>query len=128
MNFGALSPTKRVAKFRYDFDTHGGAVGDIALSDLPPVGAIVTSGMVEVNEAVTSDGAATVALTLETAGDILDATGKASLTEGALIDAVAVHSAATAVKIVDATALTVTVAVAALTAGQIDVYVEYYQP
>ena len=126
MNFGALEPKKNVARFRYDFATHGGAVGDIVLSALLPAGAIVTSGMIEVNEAVTSDGSATVALKLETGEDVLAATGKASLTEGALLDTVPVHTAATAVKIVDATAVTLTVGTAALTAGQMDIYLEYF--
>ena len=90
-----LEPAKRVAYFEYNFDRDGGAVGDIDMrGDALPEGAIVTSGMVHVVAAVTSDGAATVALKLLGAGDILAATAKASLTANALIDTVPVGTAA----------------------------------
>lgn len=112
--------------FEYDFAKHGGAVGDIALAAQIPSGAIVTRGMVHVVTAVTSGGSATVALKLVGTADVLAATAKASLTAGALLDTVPVGTAATAIKTTANTGLTVTVAVAALTAGKIRVHLEYY--
>lgn len=126
MENSALAPTKHVMSWEYDYAKHGGAVGDIALTPKLPIGAIVTSGMIHVPTAVTSDGSATVALKLKTSEDVLAATAKASLTLNALLDPVPVHTAATAVRTTALTGLTVTVAVAALTAGKIRVHLEYY--
>lgn len=122
-----LEPAKRVAYFEYNFDRDGGAVGDIDMrGDALPEGAIVTSGMVHVVAAVTSDGAATVALKLLGAGDILAATAKASLTANALIDTVPAGTAATAIRVTTAGAkLKATVGTAALKTGKIVCALEY---
>lgn len=70
-----IEATRALKEWRgeYDFALDGGAVGTIILrSDdgpLPP-GAIVMGGLLEVDTALTSGGAATVAVQVETAGDI----------------------------------------------------------
>ena len=122
-----LEPNKRVAYFEYDFAMDGGAVGDITLrGDRLPNDAVITSGMIHVNTAVTSGGSATVALKVLSAGDVLAATAKTSLTLNALLDTVPVGTAATAVRTTSAgLGVTMTVAVAALTAGKITVALEY---
>ena len=122
-----LEPVKRVAYFEYDFARDGGAVGDIALrGDTIPAGAIVRNGVVHVITAVTSGGAATVALKLQTAGDVLAATAKASLSLAAVLDVVPVDTAATSILTTSALQVVATVATAALTAGKIVVALEYF--
>jgi hypothetical protein len=66
----------------------------------------------------------TVALTLESAGDILGATGQAGLTVGrkSIIPA---FTGATTVKTTTVRSLTMTIATAALTAGQFTVTLFY---
>lgn len=122
-----LEPSKRVAYFEYDFARDGGAVGTIAMrGDGLPDDAVITSGMIHVVTAVTSGGSATVALHLLSAGDILAATAKASLTLNALIDTVPVGTAATSIRTTSAGLVpTVTIATAALTAGKIVLALEY---
>lgn len=123
-----LEPAKQVAYFEYDFSRDGGAVGDIALrGDSIPSGAIVRNGVVHVLAAVTSGGAATVALKLKTAGDVLAATAKASLTLNAVLDVVPVNTAATSIlNTADGAQVVATVGAAALTAGKIVVALEYF--
>lgn len=123
-----LEPTKQVAYFEYDFSRDGGAVGDIALrGDAIPEGAIITDGKVHVNTALTSGGAATIALKFLTAADTLAATAVASWSLNAILDVVPVRTAATAIRNTTAgQKLSATVAVAALTAGKFTVALEYY--
>jgi hypothetical protein len=128
---GALENYKQVGMWEYDFAKDGGAVGDITLRGPKlPVGAIVTGeGWVKVYTAVTSDGAATVALKITTAEDVLAATGKASFTLNALLDAVPDEAAANAITVATAAkGVTATVATAALTAGKFVVILEYIVP
>jgi len=86
-----------------------------------PDNAIVIMGFVDVIAAVTSDGAATVAIHLANANDLLTATAKTNLTLGALIPMAA--AATTPFKLTAEKAVTVTVGTAALTAGKIDGYI-----
>jgi hypothetical protein len=59
---------------RYDFAVDGGAVSTITISDENiPTNAIILGGVVEVDVAVTSGGAATLAIQVEAAGDIVAA-------------------------------------------------------
>src|SRR6056297_596051 len=127
---GALEERVRVAQFRYDIDVHGGAVGDITLIGALPIDAIVVGGMIDVQTAGASGGDATVALKFETDEDVLTATAGAvaNLTEGAIIDIVPDHTAANAIRIVDADRMTMTIGTAALTAGKLDIHVEYLMP
>lgn len=110
----------------YDFAVDGGAVSTITLrtsTSMPnvlPIGTVVVSGYIEVDTPVTSGGAATVAVNGEAAGDLLAATlvsGAPWSTTGrkSIIPAA---TGATAIKTTAARSITVTVAVAALTAGK----------
>ena len=117
----------RTAKFEYDFAKEGGAVGAITCRGHKlPAGAIVRGGCVDVITAVTSAGSATVALHLVGAADVLTATAKADLSLAALIVVVPVfQTAATWIRTVATTELVATVAVAALTAGKIQITLDY---
>lgn len=124
---GALAPTKQVANFRYDFAKHGGAVGDIVLDSLLPGNAIVTSGAVHVTQQVTSGGLATVAAMLNSAEDVLAETAIAGLTTGAILDVVPDGNATNFILTAAPIGLTITIGTEALTAGEMTVFLEYYQ-
>ena len=111
-------------KGTYDFDEHGGIVGDNECDLALPEGAIIYNGFANVVTDPTSGGSATVALKIEGTADLLEATAIASVT-GAL-DLVPDGTAANVIALTEARKLTVTVAVAALTAGKIDVYLQYF--
>ncbi len=86
-----------------------------------PDNAIVIGGSIDVIEAVTSDGSATVAISLVAANDLLTATAKASLGIKAQKPLAAVI--AQPIKLEEEKAVTVTVGTAALTAGKINGYI-----
>lgn len=127
----------QVMKAQYDFSKQGGAIGAISLRDMDnlpavlPGRAVVVGCYIDVVTAPTSAGAATLAFgTGQTAVDLLAATGKASFTAGSILACIPVGSAATAIKLTQAASgagLTpkLTVATAALTAGKINVLIEY---
>jgi hypothetical protein len=118
----------KVAKIVYDFAKDGGAVGNIIVgAGMIPKDAIVVGGLIFVNTAVTSGGAATVALRLEADADLLAATAKASISLNAKLDVIPVRTAATVIKATDYRGVTVQVAVADLTAGKLTIFLEYYQ-
>jgi len=123
-----LEPKKRVAYFEYDFAIDGGAVGDIALrGDRLPNDAVVDRGMIHVNTALTSGGSATIANKILSAGDVLAAAAVASFSANALLDTVPVGTAATSIRTTSAgLGVTMTVAVAALTAGKFTLALEYF--
>lgn len=127
MRHTGLATRKGVAYFEYDYSRHGGAVGDIEVEgDEIPKGAIITSGLHHVVTAVTSAGSATVAVQALSSEDLLAATAKGSLSEDALVDTVPDGTASNMIRVTsNITALTYTVAVAALTAGKIVTAVEY---
>lgn len=114
----------------YNFASQGGAVSSINFLDedgLPvilPSGFIVQRVLVDVVAAVTSAGSATVAIKSKSAGDLLTATAKASLTLAALLDGNPVDTAATSVKMTADTNVVAVIAVAALTAGKINVHIQ----
>lgn len=110
-------------KVTYDFAVHGGAIGDIPLELTLPDNAIITGGFVDVLTAPLSAGSATVALKIQSAGDLIAATAKASFT--GLLAIVPVNTAATAIKLTEERTLTVTVATAALTAGKFNIFLTY---
>lgn len=115
-----------VAMFEFDFDLHGGEVGTITVeNDVIPDDAVIMDGFVEVKEAVTSDGSATVALHINSSEDILAATAKTSLTAGAILDVVPDGTAANMIKTAAKKNLSVVVATAALTAGKFWVCLRY---
>ncbi len=115
----------KTVQAEYDFTVDGGAVGTITLrpvtgdiqgNDLP-AGAVVVTGYIDVETAVAS-ATGTVALTAESAGDVLAATGQAGLTTGRKA---VVFGAKTTVR----RALTMTIGTAALTAGKFRVVLHY---
>ena len=117
-------------KCNWKYSRDGGAVGDISLKDEQgdalslPAGCIIRSGLIVVKTLTTSGGSATLAFKTASAGDIKAATAVASFTAGAKFDTVPVFTAATAIALAAATTPKLTVAVAALTAGEIDVWLD----
>lgn len=112
-------------KCTYDYDVHGGAVGAIELPLDLPDNAIIWTGVADVVTAPTSGGSATIALGVNTATDLKAATAIASWT--GLVALVPVGSAATAVKLTADRTLTLTIATAALTAGLINFFLQYFE-
>lgn len=114
---------------RYDFATDGGAVGDITLrGDSIPSGAILVDALIHVDTVLTSSGAATVAVKVESAADVnvADAiSGAPWSTTGAKR---ADFTATTApIKTTASRSIVATVATAALTAGKFSVVVAYVE-
>lgn len=121
----------KYARGFYDFAVDGGAVGAITLrGDSIPSGSIVVDTFVNVDTIVTSGGAATVSLGIQTAVDIravaTDLTTAPALStlgpKHGLITGASVPSTTTAIRPVIAT-----IATAALTAGKFSVIVEYLE-
>lgn len=122
---------QKSAQAEYDFAVDGGAVSTITLrgpaslshGNNIPAGSVITGGYIEVDIAVAS-ATGTVAANLESAGDILAATGAAGLTTGrkSIIPA---GTGVTSVKTTAARSLAITIATAALTAGKFRVVVFY---
>ncbi|MEM9116879.1 MAG: hypothetical protein AAGD09_03240 [Cyanobacteria bacterium P01_F01_bin.56] len=111
-------------KATYDFAEHGGIVGDNACNLKLPAGAIVYNGFANVVTAPTSGGSATVAIKIEGAADLLTATAISSVT--GQLDLVPDGTAGNAIVLTEDRTLSVTIATAALTAGKIDVYLQYF--
>ncbi len=126
-----VNRTKNCMKCVYDFAVLGGAVATINLVDdegnlaVIPDNAVIERVVVDVITQPVSSGSATVAIGANTTTDILGATAKASLPVG-LLEGVPVGTVATAVKLTAARNITATIGTAALTAGKINVFVEYY--
>jgi len=119
-----------VAHALYSFATDGGAVSTItpAINSTIPAKAVITAATINSTTAVTSGGAATVAIgTTATGGSttsFLAATGNASFTANALLNGATTFAAP--LKVTAAGSITVTVGTAALTAGVIEIWVQYY--
>lgn len=124
--------TYKITRAVYDFATDGGGTGTITLRSSPsdmsgnsvPSGAVVLGGYIDVAIGVAS-ATGTVGLALESAGDILAAgTAAGTLTAGrkSIIPA---FTGATTVKTTAVRSLTMTIATAALTAGQFTVTLFY---
>lgn len=119
----------KVARADYDFAVDGGAVGDITLrGDTIPSGAIIVDALLHVDTALTSGGAATVAIKTEGAADINNAdaiSGAPWSTTGAKrgdFTATTAPIKTTAVRNIVAT-----VGTAALTAGKFTAIVWYVE-
>jgi hypothetical protein len=117
-------------KATYDFSVSGGAIGAITLlgedgkAAKLPKNAIVRDCIIDVITAPTSGGSATIALgTGQSATDLKAATAIATYT--GLLACVPVGSAATAIKLTADSTMSATIATAALTAGKINVWVDY---
>lgn len=119
-------PSLGLYRTRYDFAFNGGAVGSIPLGDSLPSGVIVMGGWIDVKTVVTSGGAATLGLQIESAGDLVAAavvSGAPWSTTGRKA-VVPVFTVASMVKTTTARQVTAVVAVAALTAGVFDVFLQ----
>lgn len=113
----------RARKFTYDFAVHGGAVSAITIGTLPD-NAVLTNSYLNVYTAATSDGDATILL--KVGATVIKAATRDNAVPYTAV-AGAVLKKVIDVKTTAATAVTVTIAVAALTAGAFDFWVEYYQ-
>lgn len=93
-----------------------------------PANAIIVGGTIHVNQDVTSGGAATVALGLNGTGgatnSIMDATAVGSLTAGTIINSKTTFAAP--VKVTTESQITITIATADLTNGQIEIFLQYF--
>lgn len=120
---------RRLAVGLYNFATDGGAVGDITLrGDAIPSEAIITDVLIHVDTALTSGGAATVALKAESAADLNAAdpiSGAPWSTTGAKRGDLTATTAP--VKTTASRSIVATVGAAALTAGKFSVYVSYLE-
>ena len=118
-----LRNEKQLVRFEYDFAVDGGAIGDITLR--PDVvglkeGMIVTDMIVRSIEALASDGSATV-----TVGDGTDVDAFFADQFGSLdADNDIVRDGTLALEMGANASLTLSVGVAALTAGKLEVYAE----
>ena len=113
-----------VVKATWDFAEHGGAIGDIELDLKLPENAVVYGGIVDVVTDPTSGGAATIALKIESAADLLAPTLLALAT--GQLDIIPSGLAATVVKTTVERTLALTVGVSALTAGKLSVFLFYF--
>ena len=87
MELRGLEPKKNAFIFEYDFQRDGGEAGEHILEG-NPIGMerLITHGWIEVKSDLTSDGAATVALSVQTADDVLAATAVSGMTAGTIMD------------------------------------------
>lgn len=127
---GLVEKTRRVktAIFEYDFAVDGGVVGDIVMrGDGIPSGAIVQEVFFDVTTLFTGGGSCTVAAKLQSAADVQAAaavTGAPWSTTG-VKNSSALTATSTKLKLTADRQLTLTVAVAAVTAGKATGYVNY---
>lgn len=128
----AATGNVKVARARWDFAADGGAVGNINL--LPagseiPAGAVIKDGWFDVLVVPTSLGAATLALGVEAAGDL----AAAAVVSGAPWSTLGrkaigpVGTVASQIQTTVARNVVAAVGAFALTAGVVDVYLEYVQ-
>lgn len=119
----------KIAVGLYDFATDGGAVGDITLrGGTIPSGAILLDALLHVDTALTSGGAATVAIKVESAADVNAADAISGAPWSSTGAKRADFTATTApIKTTAARSIVATVGAAALTAGRFQVYVFYVE-
>lgn len=121
---------KGCTRARYDFATSGGAVGTIALLDgegLPvklPNKAIITNAIIDVITQPTSASTPTIAITVQSANDILTATAIASLTTG-VKQGTPANTVGTAIKMTAENSVSAVIAGTTLTAGKFMVLIDY---
>lgn len=112
---------------KYKFSEDGGAVGAINLlaGAYIPAGAVIVNSFVDVIVAPTSGGAATIAISVEGANDIVNAAAISGAPWSTTGRKNALPLTGTSsVKTTAARNIVATVAVAALTAGEFDVWLE----
>lgn len=119
------------ARGYYDFATDAGAIGSINLrGDALPKGALVLSAFVKVDTGVLPVTTSTVALTLESAGDLRTAavaTGDVELNAAGTVLS-SVTRASAPLPLTADRQIVATIAAGALTAGRFSVFVEYIEP
>lgn len=132
---GVLGAQTMQARATYDFAVKGGAASTIALWGDPsiPSGSTITGGYIEVLTQLTSGGAATIAVQVEGAGDIVPATAVASWTIGRkkiipVLSGGNDLSASTDVRTTAKRDISVVIGTAALTAGKFVVVLFYTPP
>lgn len=111
---------------RYDFAVDGGAVGSIVLRSEDgkiPVGSIIKSGFIDVETACLS-ATGTMALSAESAGDLLAAVGQAGVTAGRK-SVIPAATGATAIKLTAERSPTLAIATAPFTAGKFTLVIDY---
>lgn len=124
-----LHKAKNLLKCKYDFAVQGGAVGTLALLDdqgnpaLLPAKAVVSRVWIDFYTPFTSGGLETTSLQAEAANDLLNALAVASAT--GLVEGVPTGTAANMKKTTVQRQISMVIAVAALTAGACNVFVEY---
>lgn len=121
----------KIARARYDFAVEGGVAGDINLlptADIP-TDAVILGGYLDVITVPTSAGAATIAIKVEGAGDIVAAaaiSGAPWSTAGRK-SVIPVFTGSTTLKTTAARNVVATVGTANLTAGKFDAVLFYVE-
>lgn len=124
----------KTAVGEYNFTVDGGAISTIPLmgGTLIPSGATIVGGFVDVVTQLTSGGAATIALQVNAANDILTAVAVASWTVGVKnvlpAPTTGALTTATMVRTTAARDISVVIAAVALTAGRFRVVLFYLDP
>jgi hypothetical protein len=115
----------------YDFSVNGGAVSTISLLNEEgevvkiPDKAVVTTAYIDVITAMASSGGTgTIALTIQSAGDLKAAVDADTLS--GIVACIPVGTAATSIKLTAERTLSVAIATEALTAGKFVCAVEYF--
>lgn len=133
---GVPGPRLKLARGLYDFAVDGGAISTIGLMAAEhriPAGATIIGGWVEVHTQLTSGGAATIAVGVETNTDIVPAVAVASWTVGRkrVVPGLTVGNTLAASDVVRTSAdrnITMTIATQTLTAGKFSVMLLYADP
>ena len=113
----------RVESVHYKFSADGGAVGDISFKRLLPAGAVVKALILHEIANFTSGGSATV--TIKAGSTALStAIAVASVATGTT----ALASSATAIPLAADADIVMSIGTAALTAGELRVFIEYLLP
>ncbi len=113
------------ASGRYDFAVQGGATGVYDSGIHLPKGAVIREVFFDVITAATTSNSGTISLDANTTGDLKAALAAASWS--GIVAGIPVYTAASMVKLTAARTITFTIA-NALTAGKINVYIDYVYP
>lgn len=120
---------QKVARASYSsvgVQTIAGVIGDHKLGVFLPKNAIITRSYIYIKTAFTDNGAGTIALTCEDAGNIKAATDLTSQSADALVEGETTGAATTFKKSIAAGCeITATLAGASVSTGKLDVWVEY---
>lgn len=114
------------ASGRYDFSLQGGAIGSYDSGIHLPKGALIREVVFDVVTAGTTSASGTLSFDANSTGDLKAALAAASWT--GIVAGIPVYTAASMVKLTAARTLTFSIATGALTAGKVNVYVDYAYP